>query len=147
MTTASSAGPMAMRLRHLRVPLICSAVLLVAGAATGWIVVGPLGAAGAAIGVCTVAASYALSSVAVAWADSVAPSLIMTVGLTTYVFKFALLGVVFFAVPSGWPGTRAMALAMVASVLVWITAQVWWTLKAKIPSVDYHKPTTTDYAQ
>ena len=147
MTAATEAGPMTMRLRHLPVPLAISGVLLVLATGTGWIVVGPVGAVGAAIGVVTVAVSYLLSSLAVAWADSVAPSLVMTVGLTTYVLKFALLGVVFFAVPAGWAGTRAMALAMVITVLAWITAQVWWTLKAKIPSVDYHRPTTTDYTQ
>jgi hypothetical protein len=63
------------------------------------------------------------------------------------VFKFALLGVVFFAVPAGWAGTRSMAVAMVVTVIAWITAQIWWTLKAKIPSVDYHPPTATDYTQ
>jgi hypothetical protein len=147
MSAATTSGPMAVRLRHLPVPLAISGVLLVLATALGWFVVGPLGAAGAAIGVVTVAVSYLVSSVAVAWADSVAPSLIMTVGLTSYVLKFALLGVVFFAVPNGWPGTRAMALAMVVTVIAWITAQIWWTLKAKIPSVDYHPPTATDYNQ
>lgn len=139
MTAVTGAGPLAMRLRHLPVPLAISAVLLIVAAATGWLLVGPPGAAGAAIGVVTVAASYALSSAAVAWADSVAPSLIMSVGLTTYVFKFVLLGVVFFAVPGGWAGTRAMAVAMVVTVLTWITAQIWWTVRAEVPVVDYHK--------
>jgi hypothetical protein len=93
-----------------------------------------------------VAAGYALSSVAVAWADSVAPKLVMTVGLTTYVFKFTLLGVVFFAVPGDWAGLRTMAVAMIVSVLTWVGAQIWWTVRAEVPTVTYHLPPASDHA-
>ncbi|MEV1286851.1 hypothetical protein [Micromonospora sp. NPDC049679] len=125
------------RLRHLPVPLMVSAVLLVPAVVVGWAVDGPAGAAGGAVGVLLVAASYVLSSVVLAWADSVHPKLVLTVGLVTYAFKFALLGVALFAVSgSGWPGLRMMAVGIMAGTVAWVTAQVWWTAKAKIPYVE-----------
>jgi hypothetical protein len=143
----TEADPPVRRLAHLPTPLAVSAVLLVGAAAAGHLLVGPAGAAGGALGVAVVALSYVLSSLAVAWADSVAPSLVMTVGLTTYVLKFALLGVVFFAVPRDWAGLRTMAVAMVLTVIAWVGAQIWWTVRAKIPSVDYRPPPARDWAQ
>ncbi|MEV0395352.1 hypothetical protein [Polymorphospora rubra] len=128
---------MAARLRHLRVPLIVSALLLVVAVLLGWLVEGADGAAGAAAGVAVVTFSYLLSSVAVAWADSVLPKLVLTVGLATYVLKFSIFGVVMFAVAaSGWAGLRTMAAAMICATVAWVTAQVWWTFKAKIPYVE-----------
>lgn len=125
------------RLRHLPVPLMVSAGLLVLAVLVGWAVDGGPGAAGGAAGVLLVAASYVLSSVVLAWADSVDPKLVMTVGLVTYVLKFALLGVAVFAVAaSGWAGLRMMAVGIMASTVAWVTAQVWWTAKAKIPYVE-----------
>lgn len=146
MSTATETRPMAARLRHLPVPLAVSAGLLLLAAAGGWLAAGTPGAVGGAVGVAVVAAGYALSSVAVAWADSVAPSLVMTVGLTTYVFKFTLLGVVFFAVPGDWAGSRTMAVAMIVSVLTWVGAQIWWTVRAPVPTVTYHLSPPADPA-
>jgi hypothetical protein len=132
------ARPMARRLRHLPLPLAVSAGLLVVAAIAGWFTDGSAGSIGGAAGVAVVAFGYALSSVAVAWADSVAPKLVMTVGLATYLFKFSLLGVVIFAVPRDWAGIPAMAVAMVVSVVTWLAAQVWWTMRAEVPAVTYH---------
>ena len=72
------------RLRHLPSGLLASAVLLVVGVVRGGLLRGGAGAAGAAAGVLLVAASYTVSSLAIAWADSVHPRLVMSVGLTTY---------------------------------------------------------------
>lgn len=125
------------RLGHLRVPLIVSAVLVAVAAVVGLLVDGAAGAAGGVAGVALVTLSYTLSSVAVAWADSVQPKLVMTVGLATYVLKFSLFGVAMFAVAAaGWAGLRMMAVAMIFSTIAWVTAQVWWTFKAKIPYVE-----------
>jgi hypothetical protein len=125
------------RLRHLPVPLMVSAALLVLAVVVGWAVDGRAGAAGGAVGVLLVAASYVFSSVVLAWADSVHPKLVLTVGLVTYAFKFALLGVALFAVSgSGWAGLRMMAVGIMAATVAWVTAQVWWTAKAKIPYVE-----------
>jgi hypothetical protein len=88
-------------------------------------------------GVALVVASYVVSSLAVAWADTVHPQLVMAVGLTTYAVKFTLLGAGLLAALSfDWAGLPAMAVAMAVAVLVWVTAQVWWTWRARLPYVE-----------
>ncbi|MFY1651988.1 hypothetical protein ACN27J_13965 [Solwaraspora sp. WMMB762] len=125
------------RLRHLPVPSMVSAVLLVVLAGVGGWLDGVPGAVGAAVGVTLVAASYVASSLALAWADSVHPRMVLSVGLLTYSLKFALLGVAVFAVAaSDWPGQRMLAVAIIVATVGWITAQVWWTFRARIPYVE-----------
>lgn len=125
------------RLRHLPVPSLVSAVLLVVLAGVGGWLDGAPGAVGGAVGVALVAASYLASSLALAWADSVHPRMVLSVGLLTYSLKFALLGVAVFAVAaSDWPGQRMLAVAIVVATVGWITAQVWWTFRARIPYVE-----------
>ncbi|WBB95798.1 MULTISPECIES: hypothetical protein [unclassified Solwaraspora] len=125
------------RLRHLPVPSMVSAVLLVVLAGVGGWLDGVPGAVGAAVGVALVAASYVASSLALAWADSVHPQMVLSVGLLTYSLKFALLGVAVFAVAaSDWPGQRMLAVAIIVATVGWITAQVWWTFRARIPYVE-----------
>lgn len=126
-----------LRLRHLPVPLLISALLLVLAAGVGWLVDGGAGAAGGALGVAIVTFSYTLSSLVLAWADSVQPKLVMSFGLATYIGKFALFGVVMFAVArTDWPGLRAMAVAIIVATVCWVTAQVWWTVRQPFPQVD-----------
>ncbi|MDG4772808.1 hypothetical protein [Solwaraspora sp. WMMD792] len=125
------------RLRHLPVPSMVSAVLLVVLAGVGGWLDGLPGAVGAVVGVALVAASYVASSLALAWADSVHPRMVLSVGLLTYSLKFALLGVAVFAVAaSDWPGQRMLAVAIIVATVGWITAQVWWTFRARIPYVE-----------
>ncbi|MFV2012072.1 MULTISPECIES: hypothetical protein [Micromonosporaceae] len=125
------------RLRHLPVPSMVSAVLLVVLAGVGGWLDGVPGAVGAVVGVALVAASYVASSLALAWADSVHPRMVLSVGLLTYSLKFALLGVAVFAVAaSDWPGQRMLAVAIIVATVGWITAQVWWTFRARIPYVE-----------
>mgnify|MGYP000710228301 FL=1 len=125
------------RLRHLPVPSMASAVLLVVLAGVGGWLDGVPGAVGAVVGVALVAASYVASSLALAWADSVHPRMVLSVGLLTYSLKFALLGVAVFAVAaSDWPGQRMLAVAIIVATVGWITAQVWWTFRARIPYVE-----------
>lgn len=147
LTAESAERPLAHRLRHLPMPLAVSGVLAVLAAAGGWLAAGAAGALGGVLGVATVAAGYALSSAAVAWADSVAPKLVMTVGLATYIFKFSLLGMVVFAVPREWAGVPSMAVAMGVSVVGWVTAQIWWTVRAPVPVVTYHLTSDDDDTQ
>ena len=125
------------RLRPLPVPSMVSALLLVVLAGVGGWLDGVPGAVGAAVGVALVAASYVASSLALAWADSVHPQMVLSVGLLTYSLKFALLGVAVFAVAaSDWPGQRMLAVAIIVATVGWITAQVWWTFRARIPYVE-----------
>jgi ATP synthase protein I len=117
--------------------LLASAGLLVLGVPVAAAVRGGAWAAGVAAGVGLVAASYSISSVIIAWADAVNPKLIMRVGLTTYVVKFTLIGVLMWVIAStGWSGLTAMGIAVMTTVLVWVVAQSWWTWKARILYVD-----------
>jgi hypothetical protein len=125
------------RLRHLPSGLAATAVLLAVGVAVGWPTAGPAAVAGLAAGLFLVSASYTVSSVIIAWADSVNPRLILPVGLATYVLKFTLIGVVMAAVAAtGWSGLSAMGVAIIAGALGWTTAQAWWTWRARIPYVE-----------
>jgi ATP synthase protein I len=125
------------RLRHLPAALATTGVLLVAAMIVGWLWRGGTGAAGAAAGVGLVAASFVISSVAIAWADSVHPRLVMSVGLVTYSLKVIIIGVVMASIAATeWRGLPAMGIAVIVTALVWITAQAVWVWRAKIPYVE-----------
>ena len=114
------------RVRYLWAALAVSAVLL--GLAT------LVGALGAAVGVAVVAASYSATMLAVAWADSVNPRLVLPVGVGMYITKFSLIGALMIIVgASEWAGKIPMAMGIVAAVVVWTTAQIWWTLRNAHP--------------
>jgi hypothetical protein len=128
---------MTRRLRHLPSGLIASAVLLVLGVVLGAVLRGGAGAAGAAAGVLLVAASYTVSSLVIAWADSVRPALIMPIGLLTYAVKFTLIGILMAVIAgTGWAGLPAMGVGVIAGALGWTTAQAVWTWRARIPYVE-----------
>src|SRR5215217_4583491 len=95
--------PIRRRLNHLPAGLAGCAVVLVGALVVGGVTRGAAGAVGAGIGVVGVAVSYVISGLAVAWADSINPQLVMPVGLATYVIKVVLLGVLLIAL-SGWDG-------------------------------------------
>lgn len=132
-----TAGRLTGRLRHLPSGLLASAALLVVGLALGGLLRGGAGAAGAAAGVLLVAASYTVSSLVIAWADAVHPTLIMPVGLMTYAVKFTLIGILMAAIAStGWAGLKPMGVGVIATALGWSTAQAVWTWRARIPYVE-----------
>jgi hypothetical protein len=115
------------RIQHLPVLLLVSAVLLVVAAVVGGVARGGAGAAGAAIGVVIVTASYALSTLVLAWADAVNPQLVLTFGLALYVAKFTLLGgVMGIVAATGWAGLVPLCLGIAAGVIAWTTAHIWW---------------------
>lgn len=125
------------RLTHLPFALAAMATLLVVAVAMGAFARGGAGAAGAAAGVAVVAASYVISSLVIAWADTVDRNLIMPVGLGTYAVKLVVIGLAMWRIASsGWAGLTPMVFAIVAGVLVWTAAQSVWTYRAKIPYVD-----------
>jgi hypothetical protein len=93
----------------------------------GWVNGGAPVALGAAAGVLITAVSYTMSTLVIAWADTVRPALVMPLGMATYVVKYTLLGVILaFSVTSDWAGTSALGWGVVAGVLVWTAVQVWW---------------------
>jgi hypothetical protein len=122
---------------HLPVGLKTSAVVLVLMVAGGAVFGGLAGALGAAAGVGIVVASFTLSSLVIAWADSVHPTLVLPVGMVTYITKFTALGFVMAAVVgSGWDGLTALCLGVGVATIGWATAQAWWVYHAQIPYVD-----------
>src|SRR4029079_17876614 len=124
--------PVRRRMPHLRAGLGASAVLLALGVLVGFLAQGGAGAAGAAAGVALVAGSYVISSVMLAWADSVNPRLVMPVGLSTYVVKFTVIGVVMAVIAqTDWAGLPAMGVAIIVAALGWTTVQAVWVWRAR----------------
>lgn len=121
---------MLVRIRHLPVLLSTSGLLAAFAALVGGLTRGTDAALGAAVGVGVVAASYTFSILLIAWADSVDTNLVLPFGLTAYVTKFTLIGVVMAAVAaSGWPGLQPMGLGVIAGVVVWSGTHIWWVVR------------------
>ncbi|MFG3707481.1 hypothetical protein ACGF7U_22525 [Micromonospora sp. NPDC047670] len=115
------------RLRHLPVLLGTSGALIAVAALVGALTGGAEAALGAAAGVGVTAASYTLTTVVLAWADSVNPQLVLPFGLGLYAAKMTLLGVVMVAVAStGWAGLIPLCLGIAAGVVVWTGVHIWW---------------------
>lgn len=124
-------------MNHLPVGLKVSAVIFVLMVAGGAVLGGPTGALGAAAGVGIVVASFTVSSLVIAWADSVHPTLVLPVGMFTYILKFTAIGFAMAAVvASGWDGLTALGVGVAVSTIGWATAQAWWVWHARIPYVD-----------
>lgn len=118
---------MAARLRHLPVVVTAVGAVAVLAAALGGLARGGPGALGAAVGVLLVLFSYILSTVAIAWADSVSPRLVLPVGLTAYLTKFSAFGVALIALlDSDWGGKLPMAAGIGAGVVAWNATHIWW---------------------
>jgi hypothetical protein len=127
-------GPAGWRLAHLPVLLAVAGGLLVAAAAGGWLLRGPVAAAGAAVGVGMVVAGYLFSTLVIAWADAVRPRLVLPLGLASYVLKLGVVaGGLFTAAARDWPGLLPMAAGVVAAAAVWPAAQLWWVVRHSRP--------------
>lgn len=128
---------MRQRLRWVRWPMVGSAGLLLLASGLGLALRGWVGAVAAAAGVMVVVASFLVSSAAIAWADTLDPKLVLPIGLAVYLSKLAVLGVALLSLAStGWAGIGPMAVAMLASIVVWLTAQVWWTTRTPLSYLD-----------
>jgi len=125
------------RVAHLRLSLTVSAVVALLGAVVGWMVAGAAGALGVAAGVALVAASYTATTLAIAWADTVNPRMVLAVGMAMYITKFSLLGaLLIFVGATTWAGKIPMAMGIVVGVILWTAAQIWWTRRHEHPYVD-----------
>jgi uncharacterized membrane protein len=61
---------------------------------------------------------------------------VFPVGVGMYVMKYSMIGVVIIAVAdTEWAGKIPMAVGIVAAVLAWTTAQIWWTVRTAHPFV------------
>ena len=116
----------------LKPALIATVAVGVLAAVIGGILQGGPGAFGAAGGVALVIVSYVVSTLIIAWVDRVNRNMLLVVGMLTYAVKFLLLFLlVGWAATQDWIGTMAIGLGVVAGVLTWTAAQIWWTSKAK----------------
>lgn len=130
-------GRIGSRVPHLPTVLAATAALMVVGVGIAAVTAGAAAAAGMAAGVGVVAASYLFSTVAIAWADSVHPRMVLPVGLTAYAVKFTLIGFGMMALTEArWAGLYGLGFGVVAGVLVWTSSQVWWVVKGKYPHLD-----------
>jgi hypothetical protein len=122
------------RVAHLPFLTAVSAALLLCAASAGYFAGGSASALGAALGVLIVTMSYTMSTLVVAWADTVRPALILPLALATYVLKYSLLGVVLvYGLSTDWTGKQALGWAIAAAVLVWTGVQAWWFTALRPP--------------
>ena len=118
------------RVAHLPFLTAVSVAALLCAASVGFAAGGPQAALGAAAGVAITTVSYTMSTLVIAWADTVRPALVMPLGLATYVIKYSLLGAILLvAVTSDWPGKTALGWGVVAGVVIWTAVQIWWVIR------------------
>lgn len=118
------------RVEHLPFLSAVSVALLLCAASVGFVTGGATAAVGAAAGVALVTVSFTMSTLVIAWADTVRPALLMPLGLLTYVVKYALLGLIMvLVIDSGWPGRVALGWGVIAGVLGWTAVQIWWVAR------------------
>src|SRR5690348_14753805 len=115
------------RVAHLPFLTAVSFALLLCAASVGFLAGGSTSAVGAAVGVLIVTISYTMSTLVIAWADTVRPALLMPLAMLTYVLKYSVLGaVLIFGIAGDWPGKIALGWGIVAGVVVWTAVQAWW---------------------
>ncbi|GHJ50024.1 hypothetical protein Cs7R123_73660 [Catellatospora sp. TT07R-123] len=128
---------MAKRLRFLPYMLGVTAAVAAVAAPVGWLVAGGTAALGVLAGVALVAVSYLFSSFVLAWADSVNPKLVLTMGLATYAIKFTVLYLAMARVAqTGWAGLKPMALGIGVAAIAWTVGHAWHVWNSRIPYVD-----------
>jgi hypothetical protein len=119
------------RRSFLRTGLLAAAPATVLAAVVGGLLGGRDAAVGAGLGVLLVVAFFAASTLAIAWADAVAPELVLPVGLSAYVIKILALGVLLAIVPKG-PMSHAAAVAVLVALAVWICMHVRWVWRSRL---------------
>ena len=128
------------RVAHLPFLTAVSAALLLCAASAGFLAGGAEPALGAAVGVLIVTLSFTMSTLVIAWADTVRPALLMPLALLTYVLKYSILGVVLaFGVSTDWPGKAAVGWGIVTAVVVWTAVQAWWFTALHRPVLEPHE--------
>lgn len=115
------------RVAHLPFLSSVAFALMLCAASVGYFRGGAASAVGAAAGVLIVTISYTMSTLVVAWADTVRPALLMPLALMTYVLKYTILGLVLaYGISSDWTGKAALGWGIVAAVIIWTAVQAWW---------------------
>jgi hypothetical protein len=115
------------RVAHLPFLSSVAVALMLCAASIGFVTHGSAAGLGAAGGVLIVTLSFTMSTLVIAWADTVRPALLMPLALITYVLKYTILGLALaFGVSSDWAGKSALGWGIVAGVVVWTAVQAWW---------------------
>nr|WP_296063968.1 hypothetical protein [uncultured Actinoplanes sp.] len=122
------------RVAHLPFLSSVAVALMLCAASVGFVAGSPAAALGAAAGVLIVTLSFTMSTLVIAWADTVRPALLMPLALITYVLKYTILGLALaFGVSSDWAGKSALGWGIVAGVVVWTAVQAWWFTRLSRP--------------
>jgi hypothetical protein len=115
------------RIEHMPLVVAAGFALVLCAASVGFLVDGPTAALGVAAGVFIVTVGYSMSTLAVAWADAIRPALVMPIGLSAYVIKYLLIGLIMMVVArNGWAGGVPMAWGIAVGAVVLTGVQVWW---------------------
>lgn len=126
--------PVAQRLTNLPWALAASGLALVIGAGLAWFAAGRTAALGIAAGIGLVVFSYTFSCVLIAVADVIRPALVLPVGLSAYVVKFATFGFVMAGLAERrWEGLVPMGVGIVAAGVAWSIGQVVWLVRTQHP--------------
>jgi ATP synthase protein I len=115
-----------------------AATALAAPLAVGiaWLLAGPSGALGAAIGMALAAAFFSITIVAVAWAGRVSPDLMLPSALAAYTVKLIGLGLALWLLGDTTAFNRsAFALAVVGGSVVYLGAELRLASRARIPYI------------
>jgi hypothetical protein len=115
------------RIEHLPFVMAAGLALVLCAASAGFLLDGATAALGAAAGALVVTVGVSLTTLVIAWADVIRPSLVMPVGLAVYVVKYSSIVFLMIGVASiEWAGGPAMAWAIAGNAVVLTAVQVWW---------------------
>jgi len=133
------------RTRHLPPLLAISGIVALGAAVVGGLTTGAPGAVGAAAGVALVTVGYLLSTVVIARADAVSTPLVMPIGMMAYAVKLTIVGgVVLVVAQTDWAGLVPMCYGIVAGIVCWSAAQIWWFLGPGRPPEPAASPVESD---
>lgn len=122
------------RVEHLPFLSSVAFALMLCAASIGYFTGGSASALGAGAGVLIVTISYTMSTLVVAWADTVRPALVMPLAMMTYVLKYTILGLVLvYGLSADWGGKAALGWGIVVGVIVWTAVQAWWFTRIRRP--------------
>ena len=132
----------------LRAGAVCTAIAVLGG---GAVVAArpepsPIAAGlGFALGAGIAGVSFLLSSLIIAWVDTIDRRMILPVGLMTYVFKILVIGMVVFGLSRGdWPGFVPLLWGIAAGATGWIFTQAISTYRWGLTQPAIHENGQTE---
>jgi hypothetical protein len=118
------------RIQHLPFVTAAGVALVLCAASAGYFASGATASLGAALGMAVVTVGVSLTTLTIAWADVIRPTLVMPVGLAVFVIKYALIVFLMLSIAaSDWAGGRPMAWTIAGGSVALTAVQVWWLAK------------------